>query len=266
MLTLNYHFIERCNANCKFCFARDLGCSYVPSLDEQLLELKEALKEPLITKVSFVGGEPTLNPNLAPLARYCKSRGLTTMLITNGSRLTTKWFEEHQGLFDWIGLSVDSFNEDTNKSIGRPHVDYCRVIEDILHNQIKLKLNTVVCRLNKDEIFPDIVRKADRWKIFQVFLVDNAGQKADTKNLVVTGKEFRDFLAKNNKTVITAEDNDDFRGSYLMMNPKGQLFNDTYGFLQYSEKVSEIGIQEAMKRVEFNIERYKKRGGVYNWS
>jgi pyruvate formate lyase activating enzyme len=83
------------NLGCNF---RCLGCAYklkgrpqperIPTLDE----FKQALTSLDCERVHFMGGEPTTNPDLPEMLRFCKEElDLITMLgHTNGSRLPTE--------------------------------------------------------------------------------------------------------------------------------------------------------------------------------
>ena len=70
-------------------------------------------------KLTFVGGEPTLCPWLIELIAAAKTAGLTTCLVTNGSRLTEEFLDTCVGILDWIGLSIDASNDELHYRIGR---------------------------------------------------------------------------------------------------------------------------------------------------
>ena len=48
-----------------------------------------------------------------------KSLNMTTMIVTNGSLLSDEFFSAVKVDLDWIGVSVDSVDADTNAKIGR---------------------------------------------------------------------------------------------------------------------------------------------------
>ena len=77
------------------------------------------LKDYGVYKLNFAGGEPMLNKNLGDYIKFSKSIGLKTSMITNATRLTKKWLNEHGSSIDQIGISCDSLNDDFNKWIGR---------------------------------------------------------------------------------------------------------------------------------------------------
>ena len=85
-------------------FKRQLSLSdYVRLLDEIA---------PFRPIVSLFGGEPLLYPDILPLVREVKSRGLTCTVITNGGRLEAYARELVEAGIDSIAVSID----------GPPHV------------------------------------------------------------------------------------------------------------------------------------------------
>lgn len=112
------------NLGCNF---RCLGCAYklkglpeperIPSLDE----FKAALTELAPERVHFMGGEPTTNPHLPQMLRFCRNDlGAYTMLgHTNGSNLLLE-------CLDGANVSFKAFSEDKHlEYTGRPaHLVY----------------------------------------------------------------------------------------------------------------------------------------------
>ena len=90
--------------------------------------------------------------------------------------------KQSQGIWedvDILGVSCDSFDEATNIKIGRgtgENVTQLFRIRDWCSDfGVKLKINTVVCKLNWEEDMSSIVfeLKPFRWKCFQVLVVEN---------------------------------------------------------------------------------------------
>ena len=53
------------------------------------------------------------------VAKEAKKQGLTTMLVTNGTKLNEDFLSANQGYLDWIILSVDSLDDNANLVSGR---------------------------------------------------------------------------------------------------------------------------------------------------
>ncbi|KAK4552943.1 hypothetical protein LTR86_010075 [Recurvomyces mirabilis] len=214
-ISVNYHFTRKCNKTCTFCFHTE-KTSFVASeadMKRGLLLLKQAG----MRKINFAGGEPFLYPKqFAMLCKYCKlDLGLESVsIISNGTKITEKWLKENGKYIDVLGVSCDSFDEDTNTKIGRgsgdnvPQLfgirDWCRKLG------IKFKLNTVVCTLNWQEDMAEIVEKLDpfRWKVFQVLAVGGENnsteaetaldkRKRDARGLLISKEQFEDFCGRH---------------------------------------------------------------------
>jgi radical S-adenosyl methionine domain-containing protein 2 len=73
-------------------------------------------------EINFSGGEPFLHPeHLGKMVEYCK-RDLaleSVSIVTNGSLIRDSWFERYGAFLDILAVSCDSFEEETNRLIGR---------------------------------------------------------------------------------------------------------------------------------------------------
>lgn len=116
--SVNWHIWERCNYKCKFCFATFSQVKErLPK--EQALMMPILLADSGVEKLNFVGGEPLLCPYIGDLLSVSKKVGLVTSIVTNATRLTRKFLEDNARNIDWIGISIDSSDENTEKSLGR---------------------------------------------------------------------------------------------------------------------------------------------------
>jgi radical S-adenosyl methionine domain-containing protein 2 len=118
--TASFHIVKPCNMKCKFCYATFDDMKVVNQLpkDDAYVILRK-LKEAGIKKITFAGGEPLLYRNLGDVIGYAHEIGLTTSIITNGYLLDSDFLKKMVGKLDWIGVSIDSVNLDTNEKIGR---------------------------------------------------------------------------------------------------------------------------------------------------
>lgn len=111
--------------------------------------------------------------------RYCKEdlKMESVFIVTNGSLVKEKWLETYAKYLDIMAVSCDSFDESTNKLIGRGKGTHLQTFVNLSqlcrkHN-VKFKVNTVVCRYNFDEDMNAGIEKVApfRWKCFQVLVV-----------------------------------------------------------------------------------------------
>ena len=62
-----------------------------------------------------------------------------------------------------------------------------------------------------------------------------------------------------------SENNELMTASYIMIDPAGRFFDNSRGIHTYSRPILDVGVEEALKNVLINTERFLKRGGQYDW-
>lgn len=280
--SINYHLWEPCNMRCKFCFAtfQDVKNTVLPKghlPKDEAMGLVKKICSTSVSKITFVGGEPTLCPWLYDLIAMAKKMGKTTMIVTNGTRINDEWVKKYSGVLDWIALSIDSVKDISNLHSGRAVVgrkviskaEYIAIAQRIKKSGIRLKVNTVVHSKNKDEQLSEFIQRVqpERWKIFQVLPIQ--GQNDGCINdFIISDEDFQQYL-KNNSFVsgisIIKESNDDMTNSYLMIDPAGRFYQNDNGMYQYSHPILDVGIINALKDIDIDVDKFTNRGGEYKW-
>ena len=281
--SVNFHLWAPCNMGCGFCFARfkDVTSEVLPKghLERQdALEVVKRLCGYGFEKINFAGGEPTLCPWLPDLIGLAKTRGLTTSVVTNGSRITEKWLDNLEGALDWIALSIDSVDPDALKRIGRTQGgkpvsadEHRRIADSARRRGVRLKVNTVVNRHNHEEDLAEFIRsvKPERWKLLQALRVEGQNE-GEFDSFAVSDDEFRAYAARNRAVeefgvVVKVEGNELMLGSYVMVDPAGRFFDNASGGHRYSKPILEAGVEEALQEVFVDAARFEERGGFYDW-
>lgn len=282
--SVNFHLWEPCNMRCKFCFAtfQDLKKSILPYghlPKEDAIEVVLQLAEIGFEKITFAGGEPTLCPWLPDLIKTAKNAGLTTMIVTNGSKLTDEFLMNNKEHLDWIAVSIDSISSETNIEIGRAITGktplsvkyYKSVIEKIKHYGYGLKINTVVTNKNCEENLSELIEyaKPKRWKILQALPIQGQNDNC-IDPLIVTDENFLKFVDIHRKleriTNIVPESNFEMKGSYAMVDPAGRFYDNAKGKHNYSRPILELGARIAIQQVNYDFDKFIERGGIYNWA
>jgi len=282
--SVNYHLWEPCNMRCKFCFATflDVKRSILPKghlPKEKAIEIVKQIAQHGFEKITFAGGEPTLCPWLSDLIRTAKTMGMTTMIVTNGSQLNQSFLKKNKPFLDWVTLSIDSLDENTNLVTGRAisgkkaynKSHYLDLIIKIKQHGFGVKINTVINRTNYMENMSDFILNAQpqRWKVLQVLPI--AGQN-DNKvdSLIINQANFNHFIDCHqivSKTIpLISESNDVMKGSYVMIDPAGRFFDNATGCYQYSKPILEIGVAQALKFVNLSFDKFIARAGIYDWT
>lgn len=267
--TASFHIVKPCNLKCKFCYASFQDMRVLKQLPlEDAKIIIDKLKLGGLKKITFAGGEPMLYKNIFEIVEYSKRIGLTTSIITNGSFLTPEALLKFKDTLDWVGLSVDSLNAETNIKIGRgDKVDYLTLVKNIKALNFKLKINTVVNKFNEMEDLNNFIKWANpsRWKVFDTLKVEGQNDE-DFESIKSTKGAFEEYVKRNKQAVIVPENNEVMRGSYLLIDPQGRLFENTNGSHTYSSRLQENDLLKCLGEINLNREMFIKRGGVYKWN
>lgn len=239
-----------------------------------------------VTKITFVGGEPTLHPGLAELVRAAKQAGFTTCVVTNGYRLSRDADLRRELVpdLDWLAVSLDGPDEATNLAVGRGTRDALktgegdalrRVIETVsairaLKPDIRVKVNTVVNAINVDTSMLNVISalRPDRWKVLQVTLLKGENDAAYAE-LAVTAEQFDAFIARHQTLpagiTVVPEPEGLVQGSYLMVDPEGRLFGNLSGRKIRGPSLLTASLDEAARVTGWQGETLEARGGSYDW-
>ena len=273
-ISINFHVLNKCDSQCRFCFANfDESPQILPI--HASIRILELLRAAGGEKITFAGGEPTLHPHIDRLILHAKRLGFITGIVTNGSRLRGVLRRVGAAL-DWVGLSVDSSCEATQRELGRGtgrHVARAvKLSHDCKEAGVLVKLNTVVTALTWQEDMSQFVRTIApaRWKVFQVLRVEGQND-GSVEPYLITARQFRAFMDRHAHLVAegfppVAEDNDAMIDSYVMIDPAGRFFGNTAGRHRASEPILSVGIVRALASVGYDHGKFEARGGHYAWT
>ena len=274
-IAFNIHLTGKCDMQCIGCYARfgeDVKSKPFALSKSNWIQVINNIYDfsiGLNVKINFVGGEPLLYPYLPDLLNHSKKKGFTTSIVTNGSLLKRR-FNELNGLVDWVGLSIDSFDENTLRALGRTSkgntLNYHEIIPLIHALESKLKINTVISQLNWQENMTHemSLMKIDRWKVFQFLPVTGENDHAAAA-LQINEDQFQYFCQQHKLLHPIIENNDAMQGSYLMISPDGLLFDNTNGYYQYGPSLLNNIDQTSAEKIGFSTIKFLNRGGSYDW-
>ena len=141
-------------------------------------------------KINFAGGEPFMKAEfLGQLVKYCKEtlNIESVSVVTNGSKVTSKWLGKYGRYLDIMAVSCDSFDEATNVQIGRGTGNHLRTFMNLSEmckaQKILFRINTVVNRYNFKEDMTAAIESIQpyRWKCFQVLIVPEENGSENTR-------------------------------------------------------------------------------------
>jgi radical S-adenosyl methionine domain-containing protein 2 len=277
-LTINWHILEACNYDCYFCYAKygqkSIFSRHYTEILRELATLGglriDFLNGCVIAesvRINFAGGEPFLEKDLGQAIALAYDLGLRPSFISNGSLLTDDFIMKFGPMISVAGFSVDSFDDEQNRRIGRRdnrgvQVSYKRMAEiftafrQVSPNTL-LKINTVVCRENVgDELAPLLCElRPDRWKALRVIDIHGAQGRG------VSDDEFASFLNRHRDVPgkIVPEDNVDMHRSYIMLDPDGRFYQREGSDYLRSAPILDVGAATALESIEFDAEAYSSR-------
>lgn len=245
--------------NCGYCFHSNPALAAVRPTGttltiDQMRRGVELLAENGCTKLNIAGGEPFLCPKeTIAVTSHAKTLGLFTSVITNGLLA-----EPHYSI-DMIGVSIDSFNKNTNSLIGRREVSIEKLYR-LRDNSPSFKINTVVSRLNYMEDMNKEIENLnpDRWKIFQVLTVEGEN---DGHNTDITAFEFEEFARLHPRGI--PESNDVMANSYLILD-ENMRFLDGVTKKPFTDSIliDESAVKKALEKLDM-ASFVKRNGGFY---
>lgn len=281
--SVNYFISRECNYKCKFCFHTQTNTNKLPTGKSKLgLQL---LQHSGTEKINFAGGEPFLNPQiLGELCQFASVEcNMAVSIISNGSLIKSDWMEQYGEYVDILGVSVDSFDPETNALIGRgtgdttknQHVSRVLQVRDMCSKHgILFKMNTVVCSLNHNEDMNEYVTSLDpyRWKAFQCLILEgeNAGginDINDARELQVSSDQFDDFIQRHEgQRALIPEPNTVMQNSYLLLDEELRFLDCSKNGKVPSQSILEVGVERALSQAGFDDEMFEKRGGIFEWT
>lgn len=205
---INLHILEPCNFRCKHCFAHFDNHNILP-LNYWKHIVDNCMNAIFVNEFNIAGGEPLLYKDLSLLIDYIYSLQIKCSIITNGFLMDEEWIKNNAPKLNTIGFSIDSFIPNILFQIGRKtnkkeylskekFTQLCKWIKKY-NPDCKIKLNTVVTSLNKNENLLSEIKKLpiDKWKIIKMRVFKN--NNFDNSNIKISDQEYIEFVNINTK-------------------------------------------------------------------
>lgn len=148
-----WNITTNCNLNCLYCH-RFLNIEEL-SLEENKKILNNLIKSG-IKEITWSGGEPLLYQGIEELLKIASDNGIKNKIITNGILLSqNKNLENIYDYIDLLTLSMDTIDNEINEQSGRGKNNFeniKNILERAKSKDIKVNINTVVSKLNKNKI------------------------------------------------------------------------------------------------------------------
>jgi len=279
LLTAQIENTNFCNCDCEYCFRGGNPSDKKVRFENEIIreQLFKSIKEMSdlgVKTINIIGaGEPLMDNNLEELLGYISNLGITSVIATNGSKITSdliNTFEKYQTSVILKLNTLDSILQ--NKLVRRDWFaekrDYgLKLLLEAGFNKsckeynTRLGINSIVFQENKREIF-DILRfcrKNNLMPVMSTFIP--SGRTKEKTDQEVSMKEFIDISKKAQKI-----DTDEFDMKYNRLLPylggvpctqcskssiyltiSGDIF-DCPGQLHSYGNIKDISIKEALNK------------------
>jgi radical SAM protein with 4Fe4S-binding SPASM domain len=183
-----------CNLRCKYCYAAErIESRHAPlTLDEYKQVIDGLCDLSSHLSVTITGGEPLLNPLWQPVSAFCKAKGCTMLLLTNGTLINEDNIGFIQETFNLVTLSIDGPTRETHRLTRGDNFDQVMRAVDLLERHgIDYTLSMTVTRLNIDQVEAMARRFGGRLNYAPLFPVSDLAED----QLSITGRQYYDALA-----------------------------------------------------------------------
>jgi organic radical activating enzyme len=167
--TLQCFITNRCNLRCK-------GCFYAHSLGKEDMSLVDYIHyiqmcHPLVEKITLLGGEPTLHPDLEDMIRKNQEYGLRTTIYTNGKNIERLFLLSEDELYSVsLRIGVHGFLKSEKPLCAIPKVDVPSIIVYMLRKDNVDELLDAAYyaeeRLHASAFFLSSIREMDKTHSF----------------------------------------------------------------------------------------------------
>lgn len=123
---------ERCNLKCWFCYNNSPSHSREDAKYHDIKIILDIMHRGGCNEVVYLGGEPTIHPQLFQILRYADSLGMAQCMVSNGQMIDEK-FSKHLSTirkFE-IGISLHSCNEFVQNKISGNENSFTGIIKAI---------------------------------------------------------------------------------------------------------------------------------------
>ncbi len=181
---LFFHILTKCNLSCKHCYINKEqhgdNTLNIATIKNWLNLFSDKSKQ---INLIFLGGEPTLHPDLSIAIKHAKRIGFNSITIdTNGYLFNDILAKITYDEVDFISFSLDGATNETNDSIrGQGSYDQCLAgIKEARAKGFSTSMIYTVSNDNIDELsmMPDLVKKLK----IERFFIQVIGIRGDSNN------------------------------------------------------------------------------------
>lgn len=165
--TIYWICTQACNLRCTYCYQEAAVKRRHELSTEEAKDLIGQTVEAGASTFIFTGGEPFIRRDLLDLARFSRSSGLRTHVITNGHYITKKNVDRVSEIFHNVTVSVDGIREHHDRSRGRgAWAAAVNAVDLLLQAGVNVDVNSVLTQFGLPDV-QELLRLVRGWKVGQ---------------------------------------------------------------------------------------------------
>lgn len=222
----------KCNQDCKYCHR---FTNKIDIREDEYIKILLKLSEYGVRNITLGGGEPFLVDNIVDIVNLSEKLNIKLKVVSNGTLLLEKENIDIINKLARITLSLDSTNNEINRSLGRglEHYENIRNILEILTKNspaTEIGINSVATKINLSDfcLLHEFIKEypISNWRIFR-FCPIREKSLVNQDMFAISEEEF--YLLKNQVQSFNSSTNVDFRNyedmstEYLLITPEGDL-------------------------------------------
>lgn len=165
-VAVRWQLTNRCTARCSYCNLWKIKSSELSK--EKIVSIIDEISKMGTQRISFSGGEPLLRKDIGAILDYCKKKGISTSMNSNGD-LVKKRIDDIESL-DLLKLSLDGPRKIHDKTRGKGSFDRVMDAARVAKKQgIRFTFATTITKHNINHLkhILDIARKYNTVVAFQ---------------------------------------------------------------------------------------------------
>ncbi|MGN1197469.1 MAG: radical SAM/SPASM domain-containing protein [Acetatifactor sp.] len=195
---------NKCNARCTTCYRGhiniDKSLKYTRELTtEEIFEIINYLHQIGTDRIKLLGGEPFCREDIFEILNYAHNFNMITEISTNGLALAEKENIEKVKKLNAcllnIQISIDGMEKGQNlQRVGADFDKVVRAMDNLKEENLLFSTNTIVSRVNKDEI-DDLICFLAKYNVSSRFQIMKAcGTGAENLENILTPFEKREVI------------------------------------------------------------------------
>ena len=153
-------------------------------------------------------------------------------------------------IYERLGLEFGSLPSESGN-------DWQRAKDEVLEENRQIEFEKLQ-QLKKID-YAKVDKESDEYKT----VMNSKSLQMQVFHITISSRS--DLLNDDINNILVPENNEAMTGSYLLIDPRGKLFENSKGKHTYSRSLVDNSVEDCLKDIELDREMFIKRGGIYKW-